>query len=255
MQYYMDLKVTKIVIDTVVNYFNNRVIIATDELVTTAKFVFKDSTCSSIFGDCIWTSLTLQNNSTQYAAKNIEVKLESLDTLVWVQNPTKLYDVISSGDNTPPSSFRVLFSNDFSGTSVPMVVHISSYDHIFRSDTFSIVLTNVNDIRSSIIKIYPNPTNDLLSIETGKPGQYFIQITLLNGQLLFSDSMEGPANQIDLSLFQKGIYLITVRSKDFIETRLYKGRIKTCKRNKKNFESLFSRIQGKTRVRTSAAST
>ncbi len=44
------------------------------------------------------------------------------------------------------------------------------------------------------------------------------RITSLNGQLLYSDKIEGPTHQIDLSSFQKGLYFITVRSRDYVWT-------------------------------------
>ena len=65
---------------------------------------------------------------------------------------------------------------------------------------------------------YPNPVNDILTVETSQPGQHFIEITSLNGQLLYSDKIEGPTHQIDLSSFEKGLYFITVRAKDFVKT-------------------------------------
>ena len=69
------------------------------------------------------------------------------------------------------------------------------------------------------IRIYPNPANDLLTIETDEPMDCAFEITSLNGQLIFSTEMEGTAHKIDLSCFQEGIYLITIRNKDFITTR------------------------------------
>jgi hypothetical protein len=77
----------------------------------------------------------------------------------------------------------------------------------------------VEENRDAGIHIYPNPANDLLTIETAKPGQLAIEITSLNGQLIFSSTMEGTVHPIDLSSFQKGVYFITVRSNDFITTR------------------------------------
>ena len=66
--------------------------------------------------------------------------------------------------------------------------------------------------------IYPNPVNDLLTIEIRQPGQNFIEITSLNGQLLYTYIMEGSFHQIDLSSFEKGLYFITVRSRDDVRT-------------------------------------
>ena len=72
---------------------------------------------------------------------------------------------------------------------------------------------------SKDLNIYPNPANTHITIETGVSELYTIRITSLNGQQIFSKEMEGPTHQLDLSSFQKGIYFITIRSKDFVTTR------------------------------------
>ena len=71
---------------------------------------------------------------------------------------------------------------------------------------------------SSYFKVYPNPVTDLLTIDIEGQGMYLIQFASLNGQLLYSKETEGTDHQIDLSSFQKGVYLLTIRSKDFIKT-------------------------------------
>jgi hypothetical protein len=75
------------------------------------------------------------------------------------------------------------------------------------------------DIEEYKLLIYPNPLNDQLTIETGIIGHNVIEITSLNGQLIYSTEMEGTTYQLDLSSFQKGVYFITIRSKDFVTTR------------------------------------
>jgi hypothetical protein len=90
--------------------------------------------------------------------------------------------------------------------------------------TYKILFTLINTVSieniadGPLLSLYPNPNNDLLTIETNQPGQYSIKISSLNGQLLYTDRMEGPTHQIDLSSFQKGLYLITVRSRDYLRT-------------------------------------
>ncbi len=58
-----------------------------------------------------------------------------------------------------------------------------------------------------------------ITFNLGRASFYEIDITSINGKTLYSGRMEGATHQMDLSSFQKGVYLITMRSKDFIETR------------------------------------
>jgi Leucine-rich repeat (LRR) protein len=77
----------------------------------------------------------------------------------------------------------------------------------------------IEESTHSGLRIYPNPTKDLLSIESDNPDHYSIQITSLNGQQLYSTTMDGTTHQINLSSVQKGVYFFTIRSKDYITTR------------------------------------
>lgn len=79
---------------------------------------------------------------------------------------------------------------------------------------------HINDIdNGGSLSPYPNPVNTFLTIETGISGLYDIEISSLNGRLLFQWEYEEPVIQLDLSSFEKGVYLITVRSKDSVTTR------------------------------------
>jgi hypothetical protein len=68
------------------------------------------------------------------------------------------------------------------------------------------------------IRIFPNPTNEVLTIETGRFDRYTIEIYSLCGQLLRRDVMEGTSKPIDLSSFKKGVYFITLWSMDQVWT-------------------------------------
>jgi hypothetical protein len=79
-------------------------------------------------------------------------------------------------------------------------------------------------LRSSVYKpgeleIYPNPTGGLVNIETGKQGPHQIKITSLSGQVLYQKLITESIHQIDLSAFMNGLYLITIKSNQFITTR------------------------------------
>jgi len=75
------------------------------------------------------------------------------------------------------------------------------------------------DYLSIRVNIYPNPTNSILNLETGQSDLYSIEITSLNGQVIYTGKMEGTTQQLDLSSFQKGVYFITISSEDFVTTR------------------------------------
>jgi hypothetical protein len=93
---------------------------------------------------------------------------------------------------------------------------------VLSDTTFTIYLTSstaTNERFVPQIWIFPNPTNTILTIETGTSNLYNIEINSLNGQLLFNRDTEGPTHQLDLSSFQTGVYFITIRSKDFVTTR------------------------------------
>ena len=76
----------------------------------------------------------------------------------------------------------------------------------------------VDDIHESGISIYPNPANTILTIETVSSFPIDYELTSLNGQLVIDGEMDGTSHQIDLSPFQKGVYLITIRTSDFVTT-------------------------------------
>jgi hypothetical protein len=76
-----------------------------------------------------------------------------------------------------------------------------------------------SDFRSVNSWIYPNPANEFVAIQFIEPGEYSIEIISLSGQLIFSTKMKGTSHQINLSSFQRGVYLVTIRSKDFVTTK------------------------------------
>ena len=63
-----------------------------------------------------------------------------------------------------------------------------------------------------ILHIYPNPTKNLVTIQTNNTGRYSIEITSLNGQIIHSFISNQDSQQINLSPYPKGVYFITVRS-------------------------------------------
>ena len=95
-----------------------------------------------------------------------------------------------------------------------------SQDNHWRLDLDSLKPT-ITGLQESIIqeiRAYPNPTSGILTVETDYLGSYLI-INSANGQSLHREVLEETPHQVNLSSFQKGIYFITIKSKDFISTK------------------------------------
>jgi len=95
---------------------------------------------------------------------------------------------------------------------------IDSTGNISEPEAFILLGVGIGNSRDVGIRIYPNPTNTFLTIETGISGFYNINIKSLNGQIVYSRDVQGTNQIIDLSSFQKGIYFVTVRSRDYVRT-------------------------------------
>ncbi|MFH0756170.1 MAG: T9SS type A sorting domain-containing protein [Bacteroidota bacterium] len=85
--------------------------------------------------------------------------------------------------------------------------------------TQSGAIVGIDNQSYSDITIYPNPVIDILTILTGSSGEQSVRITSLNGQLVYSGTMEGDTLRIDMSPYSKGVYLIRISSREFVSTR------------------------------------
>jgi len=80
----------------------------------------------------------------------------------------------------------------------------------------STVIIGVEENETVISAIYPNPANNIITIELNPNlpiTNYRLQITNITGQQLVTSSVvEKPINQIDVSAFANGIYMLEITS-------------------------------------------
>ena len=89
-----------------------------------------------------------------------------------------------------------------------------SAQNVSESKAFKLMGVGVHNHKSDqYLSIYPNPTGQSISIRTNVILPYELMITSLKGQILFSAQCNESVHFIDLSSFQKGVYLIRIRSK------------------------------------------
>jgi len=134
--------------------------------------------------------------------------------------PAQGHRIIGRGTDSIEISWiwRYAPSSDYFGNTRPNPV--DEYIDIGAIESpFAAISIGINEKRPEVLSIAPNPVYDLLTIGTTLSGQHLILLTNLNGQLIISKELEGTTHQLDLSSFNKGIYFITIRSKDFVTTR------------------------------------
>ncbi|UCH15585.1 MAG: T9SS type A sorting domain-containing protein [Bacteroidales bacterium] len=225
--YYVDLQLTRIDMDTVINQLNNVARFTTIGPVTVEGYLFASSDTVFDPGDRINIKLTLKNKDLAATVPNIEVKLTSIDTLVIASAWSRSLGDIASGESLTSDYYSVSISDEWTGSSqLPILVEISSDDYVYWKDTLIIpVITNVrtiDDPGAHPLKIYPNPTYDILNIEINHTGNQKLEIEIYTVTGAVSYHREyGNINshfteQINLSGYAKGIYLVKVRQADSV---------------------------------------
>jgi hypothetical protein len=132
--------------------------------------------------------------------------------VTWVSGIGSLRGILySTGDGIGEDSYSLLCLHQ--GES------LLYQNSCYSSCCYSTVDVPEKSVEDSPVTIYPSPTYDMLYIDSYYGGYLSLEVTSLNGQLLLSNEIEGTNHRLDLSTFQKGIYFITVRSKDFVTTR------------------------------------
>ena len=71
------------------------------------------------------------------------------------------------------------------------------------------------------VKVYPNPTSQLLCVSHPELNSFAIQITDLNGKQIYSGTI-GKDHPLNVSHYTQGIYLVTIENKETKTKNTYK---------------------------------
>ncbi|WP_297087883.1 fasciclin domain-containing protein [uncultured Draconibacterium sp.] len=93
------------------------------------------------------------------------------------------------------------------------VVHV--IDKVILPD---LTTTSVNSIMKSDLKIFPNPVDDVLNIQTTEPSA-FIKIISLTGKTVLQRAVMSSNERIDVQSFTPGVYIVLMESERAAITR------------------------------------
>jgi hypothetical protein len=173
-------------------------------------------------GDKLYFKATLRNNGLSASAVNIMAQLTSLDALAFIPTQGRLFDDIAPGESsTSKSTYKIEISEDCPVNKEILVkADISSDGYTFWSDTFSILVrepVGIENISEPLTRIYPNPTENILNIEINNADNQPLEIEIytVTGEVIYQKDYKNIAahfiEQVDLSGYAKGIYLVKVK--------------------------------------------
>jgi len=71
------------------------------------------------------------------------------------------------------------------------------------------------------IRVYPNPTSEMLYVSHPELNSFYIQISDLNGKLIYSNTIN-KEEPLDISNYSQGMYLVTIENKETNKKNTYK---------------------------------
>jgi len=71
-------------------------------------------------------------------------------------------------------------------------------------------LTNVEIADAPLARAYPNPVDDVLTLEFEAPGAYHLSLADVTGKIVLRQIAESPTIRIDVGNYPAGVYLLTI---------------------------------------------
>jgi N-acetylneuraminic acid mutarotase len=151
-------------------------------------------------------SLTMEVDDTHTLSAGVLPAYATDKTISWSSSNPEVATVSSEGEVTAVSGGEAIITATANGGGCTAFCSVS-------------VSVGIINSRADQISVFPNPVIDLLNIQTGLSEGQVIEISSLNGQIVYSLTTDRPTCQLDLSSFQEGVYFITIRSKDLVKTK------------------------------------
>lgn len=237
--YYIDLVVTRVDTDTVVNHFNNTAVFTTTGPVVFDNYTITSSDTIPHHGDKLKFEFILKNMGLIDSVKNVTSRIYSLDNhSIPVGTTLPGYGNIAPGQPAIGSKKQYIQFNPFSPDSVYAKFRLDIYSNknLFWTDTFSVFIhkdpTGLEVNKNSLPKEfdlkqnYPNPFNPKTNIQFSIPKTEFVTLKIYNllGQeieTLVEDKLNpGHFKYVwNASGIPSGVYFYQLKTKSFCQTK------------------------------------
>ena len=160
--------------------------------------------------------------ATRYEGNNGEPDLEVVDYVNTGSAPKmgKLSTLLKWNDQDPPDAFEKnrndVIYNNFQHNRNPYIDHPEYVDEIWGT------ASGIADNPELSVSVYPNPASKVIHVENGLSTAVTYEIYNATGQSLRKGNFENGVNEIDISNYPKGLFLLMLRNTKEHWTKKYK---------------------------------
>lgn len=184
--------------------------------------IFTQGSPDISFKDCLAPTLSIFSE-VPYQPESIEVRSSEDGNIYLVPENTngKLEDILADSLMSVPvfTNTSVNISLEGLNNGTYWLYGADQYDNISSPEEFAILGVGFEEVADNHVEIYPNPVNDILTINSNDLSAQSIKLIALNGEVLSSFTYNGGSTQLDLSSFEKGVYFVKIISKERITSR------------------------------------
>jgi hypothetical protein len=180
-------------------------------------------------GDRISFKISLRNQGQEMSVPAVIARLTSLDERLIITSYSKIFYEIAPGESAlNAGDYAVDISEECpAGTAIPIRIDIASEGYYFWTDTFTLEVLEplgIDQVAEPLVRIYPNPVNDKLTVEISYTGNQHVELELysITGNLVYRKSESSAGyfrDEIDVSEISPGLYFLKVLQEGGVFTK------------------------------------
>lgn len=152
-------------------------------------------------------TLTSVDPNTFYRLRDLALITVATDTPPALANDGTAFDLNTTPSSGDVSSIELYVPSSTGVSNYSAAAGWSQFTNIAADGTLS-----VEDVDVTNFTLYPNPTNNVVSIKNSQVKEATVTVYDVKGRALLNQNISTPEAQINLSGFSKGIYIFKVQT-------------------------------------------